>query len=106
MIVEGTSPSLAPLELGFLVEARVSTPGLSQTIEMFNFVTGQWELVNTRAATTVDSIAHAHVTTNPARFIRQSDGLVRTKVGYKTVGLTLHYPWSASIDRSHWTLVL
>lgn len=106
MVIEGVSPSLAPLELGFLVEARVSTPGLSQTIELFNFVSGQWELVNTRTATTTDSIAHAHVTNNPARFIRQGDGAVRAKVSYKTVGLTLHYPWSASIDRSHWTLVL
>jgi hypothetical protein len=105
MVVEGTSPSLAPLELGFLVEARVSSPGVSQAIELFNFVTGQYETVNTRAATTTDSVAHAHVGTNPARFIRQSDGLVRAKVSYRTVGFTLHYPWTVLVDRAHWTLV-
>ncbi|MEX2243983.1 MAG: sialidase family protein [Fimbriimonadaceae bacterium] len=105
LVVEGTAPSGSPLELGFLIEARGSTPNLSQQIELFNFVAGAWELVDTRAATTSDSIAHVHVTSNPARFIRASDLRVMAKVSFKAVGPLLGFPFAVSFNRANWTIL-
>jgi len=106
VVVEGTAPTGSPLELGFLLEAHVSSSNISQQIELFNFVIGTWQVVDTRSATVGDSIAHVHVTTNPGRYIRTSDRRVMAKVSYRALGPVPIFLWTASLDRAHWTIQL
>ena len=105
VLLEGTSPLGTALELGFLLESHVSSSNLSQKIELFNFVTGLWEQVDSRAATTSDSIVHAHVTANPGRFIEAGTRRVRARVSYRPTGPVQQVQWTASLDRAHWTIV-
>jgi hypothetical protein len=104
VVVEGTATTSVPLELGFLLEAHVSSSNISQQIELFNFVTGTWQAVDTRSATAGDSIAHVHVTTNPGRFIRSSDLRVMARVSYRALGPVPIFLWSAFLDRAVWTV--
>jgi hypothetical protein len=101
---EGTVPTAAPQQLGFLLEAAVNTPGLEQTVQLYNFTTGSYETLDTRPATTADSLTHVLVSTNPARFIDPATLRVRAKVLFRRTGLTLVWPWTASFDRTSLTL--
>jgi hypothetical protein len=86
------------------LEAHVSSSNISQQIELFNFVTGTWQAVDTRTATAVDSLVHVHVTTNPGRFVRASDLRVMAKVSYRALGPVPIFLWTASLDRAAWTV--
>ncbi|HXH59837.1 MAG TPA: hypothetical protein VNI20_00615 [Fimbriimonadaceae bacterium] len=94
-----------PTEIGFLLEAHANTPNLAQKIEFFNYVTNSYEAVDTRQATTKDSITHVHITTNPSRFIEPGTHKVQTRVTFKASGPVLLYPWRVSVDRANWTIV-
>jgi hypothetical protein len=48
---DGTIPIDNPISLSVAIEAHANTVGLTQTVDMYNFVTGQYEQVDSRAAT-------------------------------------------------------
>ena len=105
MIVEGTAATGSPLELGFLLESRINTPGISQMIELFNYDSASWEEVDFRSAETGDSITHVLISIDPERFIEAATLQTRAKISYQRTGLTLLWPWTASIDRATWTIL-
>ncbi|MCH8977855.1 MAG: exo-alpha-sialidase [Armatimonadetes bacterium] len=105
MIVTGTVATGSPVELGFLLESRLNTPGVTQSIELFNYDSGTWEEVDARPAETVDSITHVLISVDPGRFIEATTLQVRARIIYQQTGLTLLWPWTASIDRANWTIL-
>jgi hypothetical protein len=104
LVVTGTSPMEEPCELRFAVEAHVSTPGLRQTVYLFNYVTGQYEEVGFWPGSVSDSIAEVTVTTNPERFVQPGTREIKAKIAYTQVGLVLHWPWYAHFDHTYWTI--
>lgn len=105
VIVTGTSPVAVPSELRFTLEASVSTPGLMQTLFMFNYVTGLYEEVDFWAGTPSDLIVEVVVSTNPERFVQAGTGEMKAKISYTQVGLTLQWPWSARLDQTIWRVI-
>ena len=101
----GTSPVEVPSELRFTLEASANTPGLTQTIELFNYDTSLYEQVDLSVPGAMDSIVEVVVTTNPERFVQAGTREMRAKVVYQRVGLTLLWPWSARLDQTVWTIV-
>ncbi|MCH8273432.1 MAG: choice-of-anchor B family protein [Armatimonadetes bacterium] len=104
VIVEGTSPNTSPSQLGFLLEAHTSIPNIGQKIELFNYVTATWELVDSRPATVIDSVVLLTISASPERFIEPATGAMKARISYKESGPILSYPWLARIDRAVWTI--
>ncbi len=105
IVIEGTATTGSPLELGFLLESRVSILNITQKIELFNYGTGTWEQVDFRFGKMSDSIVHVLIPVNPSRFINAATLEMKAKVSFKEAGAILSYPWSAGIDRANFTVL-
>ncbi|MHB8636140.1 MAG: hypothetical protein ACYC96_06685 [Fimbriimonadaceae bacterium] len=101
VIVNGTSTISAPADLRLSLTAHVNTPGLTQTVELWDYVASAWVVVGTQAATTTDNTEVA-VASNPARFVKAGTNAVSARISWKRTGPTLLYRWSASIDQAVW----
>lgn len=98
--VEATAPVASTLELQFKFEGSVNSVNLQQTIELFNWTTNQFEVMDQRAATLTDSAVDIVEPTNPNRFIRASDRRMRAKISYRATGIVSSSLWQARIDRA------
>lgn len=105
VIVTGTSPVETPSVLEFKLEASVSTPGLMQTLWLYNYDIGQYEEVDFWSGTPSDSVVEVVVSTDAGRFVQAGTREMKAKVSYKQVGIVLHWPWSARFDQTAWTIV-
>ena len=92
-----------PSSLDFEIESRCSAVSILQRIEFFNYVTNAYEEVDSRLATTSDSLITISITSNASRFVGPFSGL-RARVSYNATGPVFAYPWSAGIDLIRWTL--
>ena len=101
----GTLPSDAPTSLSVTLEAQANTLGLAQTIDMFNWNSGQYEPVDSRAASfNTDSVATVNLTASISDYVQSGTGTVKTRMGWRATGPVLLYPWTASIDQVIWSV--
>ena len=101
-VVKSTGPVLNPSRLEFAVEFHSTAPSIRQTIEMFNFDTQLYELVDTRQSTVTDAVVVTAITSNPGRFVGPT-GEMRTRLAYKAAGPVFAYPWRTRVDYVRWT---
>jgi len=99
-----TVPNQNPSSMVFAIETRASTPNILQTIELFNFDVGVYEVVDTRMITMTDSVAEYQVIGDPSRFIESDINQVRARIGWKANGIVFLFPWSISIDHCSWSV--
>jgi hypothetical protein len=99
---QGTLPTDEPLTLAFLLEAHANTPGLVQTIEIFNYDTNSYEEINLGLATTSDSTVVVAAEGNVRRFVETDSANVRARIAWKAPGLVSLFPWTVSMDQVAW----
>jgi hypothetical protein len=104
VMVEGTSPVSAPSELRFTLEARANTTGLRQRIELYNYLTESWEEVDTRAATTTDSVVVVAVSGDPSRFIEPGTLSMKAQLTWKNTAPVMLWPFAVGIDHTVWSV--
>jgi hypothetical protein len=100
--LSGVSITDAPSSLEYILETRVDTPGTTQVISLFNFVTGEFEEIDTRVPTDTDSVAEVTVQGDPSRFIDSETLEVRAELTWRPPPLVLQYPWNVGIDQAVW----
>jgi hypothetical protein len=102
---EGTLPFDNPQDLSVTLEASVNTVGISQTIEMFNWNSQQYELVDTHSASfNSDSVVTVDLTGNVTDYVEVGTGTVKSRVGWKKSGLIILFPWTVCIDQVVWSV--
>jgi hypothetical protein len=101
--VDATAPAALPNGIAFSVETSASFGNAQQRIWLWNYVIGNYELVDTRLATLTDDVTHVTIRTNSSRFIQPGTLALRALVTYRAVGPAFSYPWSARIDKIWWT---
>lgn len=104
VVVESQSPSGTILSLNFINEAKVSINNLLQKIEMFNFKTGVYDLVDTRAATTSDSSTTVYRTSSPGDYVETGTRKLRSRVSFKPGAPLFTNNYNASIDQTVWNV--
>ena len=100
----GTLPNEHPASLAFSIESKANTVGLVQTIELFNFQSGNYEEVDSSQATIIDSLFEIQATGNIGRFVEAGSGKVKTRLAWRASGPVLLFPWTVSIDHIQWTV--
>ena len=101
----GTLPGDNPAALTITLEARANTLGLNQTMEMFNYNSGLYELVKMQSASfNVDSISTVDVSANIPDYVQAGTGSVQARVGWRAAGPILIYPWTICIDQIDWSV--
>ena len=85
----------------FQVESTAGTPGIEYTVEAFNWVTGTYDVVGTQVeGFNVDQLQQFAIT--PADHV-DTNGDLRSRVGWRQVGFVLNFPWQVRIDQAIWT---
>ena len=95
-------PTNVPESLRITMESSVNSPNLQQTIEIFDFVGADWEVLSTSNSTLTDSTIEAEATGDLTRFVGPAN-LVFSRVSWQATGPVIHFPWAADIDVFKWT---
>ncbi|MEM7455170.1 MAG: M14 family zinc carboxypeptidase [Planctomycetota bacterium] len=83
---ESTSPLANPSGMSVMIEGSVFARGtVERTIELFDFDSSQWEVVDVRAATRFsDSAATINITGDVSRFIQPGSNTISARVRYQS----------------------
>ena len=100
VIVNGTAQLASASKLEVDVTAHSST-NIAQAIDVYNWTTGAYVTVDTRAASTSDSTVKISIP-NPNQFIQSGTEAVRARIRYYQTGPTLTFPWSVDVDQVVW----
>ncbi|MBV6457667.1 MAG: hypothetical protein HONBIEJF_00784 [Fimbriimonadaceae bacterium] len=98
---EAMAPMFWLNSITVLLEAKASTVGLTQYIDLFDWSANTWVQVDARSATTVDQKLAVGVT-DPARFMHPTTRQVLSQVSYKVTGPVQSQSWTAAIDFVSW----
>lgn len=104
LVLTGTSPSAAASRLSFSAVLGASASALAQKVELYNYQTNAWELVDTRSASVADQTVTVDLS-DAERFIAPLTRQVRARLTWKQTGPVLAYPWQTRIDQAYWTIV-
>ena len=86
---------------GIQVESSAGTPGLEYTVEAFNWAAGAYDIVGVQAELfNADQTVPFAIT--PDDHI-DTNGDIRTRVGWRRVGFTINFPWQVNVDQVIWT---
>ena len=95
LIFDGVAPSATE----FLVESQAGTPGLTYTVEAFDFTAGALAVIGTQAEVfDVDQVATFPITADNI----DAGGEVQTRVGWRQTGFTINFPWEVRVDQVSW----
>lgn len=100
---ETTSPFDSPSDLTMTVESAANTPNLSQTTELFNFNTNEYESIDSRPIELADTTAQISVSGDVTRFV-DSNGAIEARIGWRVAGFLLVFPWEIRVDQVVWTV--
>ncbi len=82
------------------VESQAGTPGLTYTVEMWNFNNNRYDVVGvTGESFNVDSVETYPI--DPVNQVSGS-GEVETRIGWRKTGFTINYPWVPKLDQIGW----
>ncbi len=107
LIFDGTLPMDSPPELEIKLEASVNTPNINQRIEAFNWTSGQYDVVGTGSASfNSDSTVIVDLGSSVQDYVQDNTGRTKVRVGWKTSGVTILYPWTVRVDQLGWRIGL
>ena len=86
---------------GVRVESSAGTPGLEYTVEAFNWAANGYDVLATQVELfNNDQVVDFAIT--PADHV-DTNGDIRTRLGWRRVGFTINFPWQVNIDQVVWT---
>lgn len=105
--VELNSAALMPFvsTLSFELVSRMANAGsFSQTIELWNWNTSGWDATDKRTDALGTSYNHYEVvaTGDPVRFVRQSDGALKSRYLVRQTGPSAVQIWCHDVDQAAW----
>ncbi|MCL6623679.1 MAG: hypothetical protein K6T17_03550 [Fimbriimonadales bacterium] len=102
IVVQGTAPVTQPLQVTLVWEVAGNVPNIEERLELYNFNTGQWDLVHQQVITQQDT--RHEVSLRLPGYV-SSTGEVRAKLSYRALGLVLFYPWEVRLDETSFAVI-
>ena len=102
--VGATAPSGTVLSLDLTVVAKTNTIGLTQRVQLWNWVTGTWVNAGQQLSTTSNSIQSVSATGTLSDYVEAGTRNMLARIQWFQSGLILLWPWTASADQVQWTI--
>ena len=100
LLVNAIIPATAS-EATLQIEASANTPNIIQVVDAFNFASGQFEQVSEEAVSfNFDSVIEVDL--DVSTYVQAGSGDILNRVGYRTGGFTLLFPWNIAMDQFLW----
>lgn len=103
IMVESFSPTNTPTAMRIDAQAKVSSPGISMRVQLWNFTTSQWVQVANGPVGMTDTTLIGFSAT-PGQCVQAGTGTIRAKVNFYVTGTTISWVWTASVERIVWTI--
>jgi hypothetical protein len=88
-----------PTAIDFHLESNAGTPGLTYTVEAWNWITHEYDVIGQHSESyNADQVVSFTLTANHI----DSGGDVRSRVGWRKTGFTINFPWEVRIDQVGW----
>jgi hypothetical protein len=95
--------------LEFTLESRVTTPGITQTMEFYNWSTDEYDLIAEQPAAFPSFSQYLSVELENkliSSYVNSVNGEVRTRVGWRQTGPVLFNNWNVVIDWINWKFAM
>ncbi len=111
--VDGISSTETPFGLAFSLESKTFNfiGTVDQRIELFNYTTGQYEVVDTQSASPTDSVTLVTPIGDLARFVESDTGAMQARIHYQNALPfwvfsieNAYLPFRTSVDHVFWTI--
>lgn len=104
IVGSATSTVFAPTTLQVTVTSSVSTPGLNQIVQLYNFSTGIYDTIDTRPATISSQTINVGPSSGMSNYVNSTTGEVRAKLNFLKVAATTSASYTANIDQLTFTI--
>ncbi len=106
LIFDASLPTDSPISLESVIESQAGTPGLTGTLEAWNWSTGSYDVVDVSdAGFNSDVTVTADLTAGISDYVQSGTAAVRTRVGWRKTGFTINYPWEIRVDQLVWNVI-
>ncbi len=103
LIFDGTLPSDSPTGLQIVLESQAGTPGLTSTLEAWNWTSATYDVVDVSMAEfNNDEVVTVDLSSGISDYVESATGAVQTRVGWRKTGFTINYPWEVRMDQMVW----
>ena len=103
--IVGKSSTSDPSKLSFTLESHTTRSGkISQTIELYNYDSEDYEIVDSRQASPSDLVVEIVISSNPSRFIDSSSLEMEAQIKYIQTGPVVGFPWWIKFDQTIWKI--
>ena len=99
----GSLTTTSPSVMMFNIESRVTSPNVTQTVEIFNFITNAYEEFDSRTGSITDETVTIEIS-NASNYVGPT-GNVDSRVSWSANGPVTHFPWSTVIDQVGWQFI-
>jgi len=101
LIFDANLSTDTPTSLSLQYEAQAGTPGLTGTLESWNFTNGVYDILDeTDPVFNNDSVVTANALV--ADHVEPGTAAVRTRLGWRQTGFTINFPWEIQVDQLIW----
>ncbi len=105
LIFDATLPSDNPGSLEVVLESQAGTPGLTHTLETWNWTSSAYDVIDVSPASfNNDVVVTVDLSSGISDYAQPGTGAVRTRVGWRKTGFTVNYPWEVRLDQLVWTV--
>ena len=88
------------------VESQAGTPGLTGTLEAFNWNSDTYDVIDVSNANfNTDTVVSVDLSSDVSDYVQSGTGAVRSRIGWRRTGFTVVFPWEVRLDQLVWTLV-
>ncbi len=103
LIFDASLPSDSPASLEIVMESTAGTPGLTHTLEAWNWTSAVYDVVDVSTASFNDDVVvTVSLSSAISDYAQAETGAVRTRVGWRKTGFTINYPWEVRLDQMAW----
>jgi hypothetical protein len=101
--VEGISPVATVTSFQFMSESAASLPGGTQKVQLWNWLTSQWDEVDSRAISSTDTPVGVLITSQMNRYVNSSTRRMRSRIlFYGAPNVDRSYAFR--VDRTAWVI--
>ena len=92
LIFDATLSTDSPNSLKLAVESQAGTPGLTGTLEAFNWVSGDYDVVDVSATSfNIDTVVSVDLSSGVSNYMQTGTSAVRSRIGWRQTGFTLNF---------------
>lgn len=101
---EGQASARDNPSMEFVIESYVNTPSVEQRIELYNYMSGEYEQIYQGMGSISDVVLSVSVEGDITRFIDPESCNVKAQSTWKATGFVILFPWTVNVDEVKWIL--